>query len=254
MGIFQLFHETAQQLSIYLPLSGGIPFEKFATKVYTKTKVDEGKHIAIVGRTGMGKTTLVKALIRAMIFKNRRLNRYYLDTKKLGDFNNRDGKIIYSATAPPPITGVGQSYVWQPVSDDLEEFSKWFLSILAVGLPAIVYVDESVNLKKGDKVPRGYEILAKQGRLPGIHLYTGTAEVARAPRQMVSQCTHIVCFNVWNLYDTSIMKKYLRIFTKSNEPLPIKGKFSFLHLNVDTMGSPKHYTDYRQFIKEFMGW
>ena len=194
----------------------------------------------------MGKTTLIKAIIERKIQIQPYFIVYHIDTKKRGDFSSRDGRVIVSEKAPPPLLEPGSRMVWQPLRDDKEEYSNFFLSILNAGLPAIVNIDEAVNFKFGsDSIPRGLEILLKQARLPGIHILVGTQEVARSPRQASSQADHIACFNLINEYDTRIMLE--RLGMRGERTLDLK-RHEFLYRRVDYDSKAKKYTSYEDLL------
>lgn len=178
----------------------------------------------------MGKTHLIKRIIKKKLDIQPFLNVYHLDTKKRGDFSSQDGMMVVSEFSPKAFTTQGNRLVWQPLIDDIEEYSSFFLNILNAGLPAIVNIDESINMKFNERIPRGLSILLAQGRLPGIHVIGGTQEVARAPRQMLSQASHIISFNVINDYDERMMLKYLRM--KEEKSLNLR-KYQFRYLRPD---------------------
>lgn len=252
---FHDLYSLAKYISVHLPLSDGLPLDKIidTNNSYSiPSKVPEGKHWAVIARTGCGKTTFDKALLKAHKQKFPYLNTYILDTKKLGDFGSSDGTLHISYMPPPALSGIGQSQVWQPIVDDLEAYSDYFTNILRKGKPAIVLVDESKNLKFGGKAPRGYELLLSQGRMPGISVITNYQEIANGLRQGLSQATNVVAFGVSNSYDEWQVKDLLHLDKK--HPLPLKGVHSFLHINSDKSSRPTLYSGYRQFIPQFMNW
>lgn len=196
----------------------------------------------------MGKTTFVKALIEKKISTYPYYNVYHVDTKKLGDFDENDGEFIISELAPSPFKTGGNRMVWQPVKDDKEEYSKFFQSILDEGLPSIVNIDESKNMVFGkiDNIPRGLGLLLMQGRKPGINVYGGTQEVYQSPRQMYSQASDVICFDVDNSYDENMMLKYLRLAEDGVKHLDLM-PHQFWHRNKDG-GSPRLFQSYRDFL------
>lgn len=252
--IFHDLYELSRWMSTYLPLSSGVPLDQEVGGVVTVpgAKIPEGEHWAVVSKTGNGKTTCVKAICRGYRQKYPWINTYILDSKKQGDFSSADGKIYNSYEPPPLLTGIGQRQVWQPVVDNIDAYDSYFQRILDAGKPALVIIDESKNLKFGTKAPKGYELITSQGRKPGIFVLTNYQEVANGLRQGFSQSTHIICFSVWNSYDERAMKSYLRL--PLHEPLPLKGKHSFLYLNKDKMGSPQLFSGYQDFLSYFMNW
>lgn len=177
------------------------------------------------------------------------LNVYHIDTKKRGDFSSADGTMYLSEVAPPAFTTPGNRLVWQPYEDNKEQYSKFFLSILNAGLPAIVNIDEAINMVFGglDNIPRGLKILLAQGRLPGIHVFGGTQEVARSPRQMHSQAFHIISFNVINDYDERMMLRMLRLSDKGTKKLGLK-RFEFYHIRPDIDDSARLYHTWEELV------
>lgn len=250
--IFHDLYSLSKWLSQYLPLSDGIPLDQEILSYSTlpSGRIQEGEHWAIFSKTGDGKTTFGKALIRAYRSLYPWLNVYILDTKHLGDFTERDGKIYYSYDPPPPLTGVGQRQIWQPIVDDIDAYDQYFTTILRTGKPAIVLVDESKNLKFGTKAPKGYELLLAQGRLPGISVITNYQEIANGLRQGLSQPKHIVGFSMWNPYDERAMKQALK--WPSTLPLPSKGRHALFYINRDEMGKPILFKGYQDFCEYFL--
>src|SRR5258708_8213034 len=90
--IYHDLYNLSKWVSQYLPLSGGIPLDREVSVAISQTKHVDGEYWTVVSKTGNGKTTLVKALVRAHLKKMPWLNLYIVDTKKQGDFSNRDGK------------------------------------------------------------------------------------------------------------------------------------------------------------------
>ncbi len=258
-NIFKDIYQASRWLSQYLPLGEQISLDEIADGFSPKTggaihSLVEGKHAVIAARTGQGKTTLVKAWVAAYKQKYPYINVYHLDTKKLGDFTAKDGPIYRSYEPPLPLRGIGQVQIWQPETDDEDMYDRYFGGILRTGKPAVVDIDESANLKMGPNgCPKNFELLLKQGRMPGISVLTNMQEIARSPRQPLSQSTYIVGFDLYNRYDAQIMKQLLRLPPTQAE-LPLGGLHSFLFTDRDRDGSPTLYRDYRQFIQKFLSW
>ena len=207
----------------------------------------------------MGKTTLVKAIIERGIAHTPSYNRYYIDTKQLGDFSSDDGNMIVDDHAPDAFTSVGHSMVWQPLSDDKEQYSKFFEGILKAKLPAYVDIDECANMRFGnDTIPRGLSLLLLQGRAAGINVIGGTQEVAKSPRQLASQATWVISFNLTNEYDekTMITRLHLngspllkrsKVGNRVYEHLGLKQGEFFAFNNVSQQPAKK-YTHYSEFL------
>lgn len=209
----------------------------------------EGKHTFVVGKTGLGKSRFIREYIEKMVSLHPRLNIYIIDSKKRGDFSSADGHVILSEHAPPAYKTEGNRMVWQPLVDSKSEYSNFFMSILNAGLPAIVDIDECINMRFGDDIPRGLSILLAQGRLPGIHVIGGTQEVARAPRQLLSQATHIISFNVTNRYDEQMMLEILHLKEQNKKHLNLK-KYEFYHIRPDEDDAPTKYKSYEEYMPQ----
>lgn len=201
----------------------------------------------MAGRTGMGKTRLKMEIVRKKTALHPHLNVYHLDTKKRGDYTAHNGVIYTGDKAPDAYRSTGGNrMVWQPIDDDKTEYSKFFTNILNAGLPAIVDIDECINMNFGkDEIPRGLKILLAQGRLPGIHVYGGTQEVARSPRQMLSQARYIISFALNNRFDETSMLHYLRLKNGERTTLGLK-RFQFYHIDIDNDGEAKLYNSFEE--------
>lgn len=196
----------------------------------------------------MGKTTFVKAVIDKKLSIYPYYNVYHVDTKKRGDFSPADGDFIISEEAPDPFTTPGNRMVWQPVVDNKEHYSTFFQDILDAGLPSIVDIDESKNMVFGkvDNIPRGLGLLLMQGRLPGINVYGGTQEVYQSPRQMYSQASDIISFDVDNAYDERMMLGYLRLQEEGMKHLDLM-PHEFYHRDKDK-GRARRFKSYHDFL------
>jgi hypothetical protein len=160
----------------------------------------------------MGKTTAIKGLVRHEVSLHRELCVYWIDTKKQGDFNESDGTVIASEIAPDAFTTHGQRMVWQPIGgDDLKQYNKFYANILRAGIPAIVGIDETANMNFNGKVPRELDLLMLQGRAFGISVYGGTQRVAQSPRELLSQASFVISFNLTNKYDKRSMIEALEL-------------------------------------------
>lgn len=199
----------------------------------------------------MGKTKLVKEIIKKKLTTQPWLNIYNLDTKHLGDFTSRDG-VMYIGEPPPVFRDGGHKVVWQPIEDDINVYSKFFSDILHADFPSIVYIDEAVNMKFGNStnnIPRGLKILLAQGRLPGIHVFAGTQELAGSPRPLISQCTHLFGFNVEIEYDERMLMEYLRLDHLKH--LGLK-RWQFYHRNRDKGSAAVLYNSFEEYVSKII--
>lgn len=196
----------------------------------------------------MGKTKLIYEIIHKMTTINPHLNVYNLDTKKQGDFTERDGTMIVSAVAPDAFTTTGNRMVWKPLYDSRKEYDKFFHNILEAKLPAIVNIDECVNMRFGQEIPRELEILLMQGRGTGIHVIGGTQRVAKSPRELRSQATYIVSFVLRNEYDRNTMASELDLDAKKLGPNLGLRQYEFWFLNTNSEKEAKKYKSYHELL------
>ena len=212
----------------------------------------------VVGRTGQGKTTFVKAVIGKKLENFPYYNVYHVDTAKKKDvktgdyeYTEADGRVISSAMAPPAFTTYGNRMVWRPFEDNKEEYSKFFMGILDAGIPSIVNIDETKNMVFGKlhNIPRCLGLILYQGRAPGINVYGGTQEVYQSPRAMYSQASDVISFDVDNQYDENMMLNYLRLNEGEDaiRHLNLK-KFEFWHRDKDSGSRSRLFKDYHDFL------
>ena len=187
----------------------------------------------------------MKYIIRKKLSVQPFKNVYHIDTKKRGDFSSADGVVYTQFNAPQAFKDQGHRIVWQPIVDDIKEYDKFFLDILNAGVPAIVNIDECINMNFNGKAPRGLSILIAQGRLPGIDIIGGTQRVAGSPTELSANAMHILVFNTVNRYDLSIAKELLQITTKG--PLKLK-KYEFYHIMPDVDDFAAKYTSIEQLL------
>src|SRR5258708_20072269 len=151
-----LMKGTIEVSRLYLPLSSNnlTLQEETHWEKKSRVRIQEGQHTFVVGKSGMGKTKLIKEWIRKKISIFPDFNVYHVDTKKRGDFSSYDGTMILSELPPEVYTTPGNRMVWQPLIDDKDYYTKFFLSILNAGIPAIVNIDEAINMNFGGDPPR----------------------------------------------------------------------------------------------------
>lgn len=194
----------------------------------------------------MGKTRLKREVIRHLKMKHPLLNIYHLDTKKRGDYTRADGQIVLATMPPPAFATPGNTVVWQPISDNRKMYDQFFRSILDAGLPAIVDIDETKNLKFGQEPLRELGILLAQGRLPGIHVISATQQVSKSPTEMAGQSTYLVSFFMQNDYDKRAMANEMGI---SSEDIRKLKKYQFYFMNTDIDSTAKKFNHYADIIK-----
>src|SRR6266702_2845472 len=251
MRALKVLKVTAEIFTPYLPMYKPLQeMETPHTQVARRKRisVQEGKHYFVVG-----KTELIKEMIGKKVSVQPNLNIYHLDTKKRGDFTSADGIMFQTEKAPAAFKTMGNRMVWQPFDDNKHEYSKFLLDILNNRLPTVVNVDEAINMTIGgiDNIPSGLKILLAQGRLPGIHVFGGTQEVARSPRQMHSQAYHVISFNVINDYDERMMLKMLRLNERGMKKLGLK-QYEFWHIRPDVDDKAQLYHSWEELVNKII--
>jgi hypothetical protein len=226
--------------------------EQLLQKPRKAQKTKDGERYYVPGISGMGKTTAIKGIIRHEVALHNELCVYNVDTKKQGDFSERDGTVIQSEMAPDAFTTHGQRMVWQPIGgDDLKQYNKFYANILRAGIPALVNIDETANMNFNGKVPRELDLLMFQGRAFGISVIGGTQRVAQSPRELLSQASFIICFNLTNKYDKRSMIEALDLVDEKGEyvkSLDLK-KYQLWFRDVGNGKPARKFNTYHDLLK-----
>lgn len=199
-----------------------------------------------VGTTGSGKTTFVRELMRQMRRFYRGLNIYILDSKGVGDFDRMGGEMYQKDDPPDPMPrGAGRIFVWQPSRDDLDAYDAWFGKLLKSDDPFLLDIDElsSIATKNGDS-PLNYQRLMKQGRGKRKSLVNCTQELAYVPRQVVTQTTHALRFQLLGEYDPRVGNRLVRRAARDPEP----PQYGFYYARMDKPVPAVLYRDYKEFF------
>lgn len=200
----------------------------------------------IVGTTGSGKTTATRELLRQLRGFYPGLNIYILDSKAVGDFDHMGG-VMYTRDEPPdPLpSGAGQIFVWQPSRDDLDAYDDWLAKLLKSPDPFVLDIDElsSITTRGGDS-PLNFQRLMKQGRGKRKSVVNCTQELAYIPRQVVTQTTHILRFQLLGEYDPRAGNRLVRRAARASEP----PRFGFYYSRADKPEEAVLYRSYRDFF------
>lgn len=219
---------------------------------HTTDKGDEGDELRVsladrwvaLGMTECGKTTFCRELIRRLQASYPQASTYILDSKGQGDFDGWPG-FTYSEHAPKPAKP-GVTQVWQPETDDLDEYGAWLSGILKARRPAIVMIDELSSIAPNPRFcPPDYQRILKQGRGLNISVISCTQEACYIPRQVIGQTTHVVRFRLQDEIDARKIDKLLGRVGQG-EPT---AKHGFFYSRVTAQPRRVHsYDDYREFF------
>lgn len=213
-------------------------------------RVSLSQHWAVVGTTGSGKTTFARMLLRRVQRLWPHVSLYVLDSKAAGDFTHFPG--LYTGDeAPKPITGAaGGVQVWQPDTNDLDEYDTWMRGILRGhdrAHPALVMIDELSSVAPNrHRSPDGLALLLKQGRGKGVSVVALTQAATNIPPEVLAMATHLVRFRLQNDYDARRADGLLWRDGKPREPEAAHG---FHYRRLDTpSGAPLCFKDARELL------
>lgn len=200
----------------------------------------------VVGTTGSGKTTAVRELLRQIHRFYHGLNVYILDSKGVGDFDHMGGTVWNKDEPPDPLPpGSGRLLIWQPSHDDLDAYDEWFGKLLKSPDPFVLDIDElsSVASRNGDS-PLNFQRLMKQGRGKRKSVVNCTQELAYIPRQVVTQTTHTLRFQLLGEYDPRQGNRLVRRAVRDPEP----PQYGFYYARMDKPVPAVLYRNYREFF------
>lgn len=227
-----------------------------------KFKVEPNWHQAIVGMTGSGKTTLVKALAVAYAAKlnMQQAPDYYkifiLDTKHQGDFDNIGKKFdtMYSAVYQ---SGGSRIVVYEPNEEEddyvhYEMFLRliWDRWLVLPGqkekrrVPAVIVIDELGTLEVSgkskshidNKRTHYWAEIMKRGRGAKVVLWNLTQNPVNMPEDFLRNATAIYTFRLNNPEDRERMAKY----TGPEEKAEITDPHGFWVYYVGGMMKPRY--------------
>ncbi len=157
----------------------------------TLYKWTPGEHMAIIGRTGTGKSVLTEALIRP------RKYRIVVKTKP-DDVEYPDSLHV---TTLERVRRNHYQYVLEP-SHDRQRIEIWkTLQFVwetggwTLNLDELFYAIDTLRLNTPD-VGSPIDKLLTQGRSKGITMVCGMQRAARITRFAISEATHVICFAV----------------------------------------------------------
>jgi hypothetical protein len=198
----------------------------------------------IVGTTGSGKTYATKAIIRHML-RYFPIPVYVLDTKAEDEF---DGFAPAIKSILPPVRK-GQFCIWQPLEDDLDLYDQWFANILnEENTPCFVVNDEIANVTDRDgRGTRNFQLIMKQGRKKMKSIINCTQELAYNPRQIVTQTTHILRFQLIGERDPRTGNSLVKREREAPEPKHDYG-FFYYYTRGRALTPAREFESIQQFL------
>ncbi len=229
-----------------------------------RIRITLGEHIFVIGRTGTGKTTVIKRLLAELqtqlaprpqrlpwyrrllgqVARREGVALYILDNKQdPKDFGAWRGK-VQSATAPGAIRSGIQ--VWQPIDNDPAQFDQWFANILNARRRAIVFVDELslIGGASGQNYPLHYSRILKTGRGHGISMVTASQAAAYIPRDTFGQATHLFAFMLKTKHDVRVISEEI-----GDDVSETPDHHGFWYKNLTNLSPAFYYSDYRDLFR-----
>lgn len=206
-----------------------------------------GDHWLVVGSTGTGKTTVGKYILKALHnASNGAVKVFVLDTKISGDFTEFYQKkgigCVYTGDEHPPLQNKDGSpfIVWQPESDDLDNYDAFFEKIYRDRKPCVVYIDEiSSILGSHGTSKKFYKVLLKQGRSLGISVFTNTQMARWLPSETLTQAMHSILMRVTSVKDEKVMADIFDSYAKKD--ISHQHGFFYRDLRKPLKGNPPVY-------------
>jgi Cdc6-like AAA superfamily ATPase len=200
----------------------------------------------VVGSTGTGKTTVGKYILKGLHNVSQgALPVYIMDTKLSGDFTEFHQKgigCLYTGDEHPPLRNKDNSpfIVWQPESDDLDNYDSFFEKIYRNRKPCVVYIDEvSSILGSHGNSKKYYKILLKQGRGLGISVMTNTQMARWLPSEVLTQIMHAILMRVTSVKDEKVMADIFDSYARKD--IPHQHGFFYRDLRKPLKGNPPVY-------------
>lgn len=194
-------------------------------------KINQGEHVFIAGRTGSGKTFLVKKYLQ-----NSKLPIYCLDLKQTLNWSGVSEKDIgYYDSLEDVIKSKKRKVIYQPKWEEIDNniFINFFEFCYKRG-DCIVWVDETMGIGSALKYPAYYKALLTRGRELGISVWSCTQRPASIPIIALSEATHFFIF------DLNMLKDRVRIsdIVGEDDFTVAPGKFSFWYYHISDSEHP----------------
>lgn len=170
--------------------------------------ISPADRVSIVGKTGSGKSVLVKRLLKEIEREAEKLNFYYpiiiLDNKGSPKTFQGFGKRIKQLKDLKKSLAAGLSViVYSPQESERNGhyYAGFFEYLYKLNEPMLVYVDEFALLGKGENIPEYVEKFYKQGRERLQALWAATQNPVYLSHDVLSQADHYFVFDLLNKAD-----------------------------------------------------
>lgn len=207
--------------------------------------------LVVYGMTGTGKTTFIKQLFpRMRAWYGGTVPVNIIDSKGYYEYNDVATRTHIGPTAPEAARA-GEVLVWViPGEVSLEALDSFLSAILTRGAPCLVIADELVNFGAGsaDTYVQSLTNILKQGRFAKIMLISMTQEVAKMPRNLAGQTTHVVSFYLRNEYDRREANRLLGLPSEQGRAQPPQ-PHGFFYSRVDRPSPVLSYTGWQEFFR-----
>ena len=156
-------------------------------------KIEQGEHVFVAGRTGSGKTFLVKKYL-----ENAKYKVFVLDLKKTLDWQGIPDRNIAYVNKLENIRKTGKrKTVYQPIWEEINpETIDEFFKLIYKEEDCIVWVDELMAIGNAVKFPDWYKACLTRGRELGISVWSCTQRPATIPIISISEASHLFIFDL----------------------------------------------------------
>jgi len=191
-------------------------------------KIQKGEHVFVAGRTGSGKTFLVKRYLQET------KPVYVLDLKKTLDWQNVE-EAVYLDKLDKVVKSRSKKVVYQPDWKEMTaEYYNEFFRFIYHKENVHVWIDETMGIGTALKFPEYYKALLTRGRELGISVWSCTQRPATIPMIAMSEATHFFIF------DLNMRKDRFRIAEIAGEEnfMTLPGKYAFWYYNMVESDKP----------------
>ncbi len=185
-------------------------------------RVELGEHVFVAGRTGSGKTFLVKHYLRALSPV------LVLDVKKSLTWNREDD-ILFTDRLSKVLQSKNKVVVYQPHWRELnlEYYDKFFEYAYSL-TSASLWVDELMGVASSMKYPPFLKACLTRGRERKLSVWSVTQRPSLIPLISMSEATHMFIFDL-NMKED---RKRISEIAGEEEFMERPGKYQFWYFNT----------------------